>query len=130
VLGAVALGARVFEKHFTDDNDREGPDHKFAMNPVAWREMVDRANETYLALGDGLKRVEANEQESVGLQRRAIRAKHDLKNGSTITAQDIEFLRPIPENGLPPYQAGRLINKLLNKDIQSGECIIINDVNL
>ena len=33
VLGAIALGAVVIEKHFTDDNDREGPDHKFAMNP-------------------------------------------------------------------------------------------------
>ena len=40
VLGAVALGARVIEKHFTDDNTREGPDHKFAMNPRTWEEMV------------------------------------------------------------------------------------------
>jgi N-acetylneuraminate synthase len=36
VLGAVALGARVIEKHFTDDNSRVGPDHKFAMNPTTW----------------------------------------------------------------------------------------------
>jgi N-acetylneuraminate synthase len=40
VLGAVALGARVIEKHFTDDNSREGPDHKFAMNPRTWADMV------------------------------------------------------------------------------------------
>ena len=33
VLGAVALGARVIEKHFTDDNRREGPDHPFSMTP-------------------------------------------------------------------------------------------------
>src|SRR5579864_3464541 len=39
VLGAVAMGARVIEKHFTDDNDREGPDHKFSMNPQSWRDM-------------------------------------------------------------------------------------------
>ena len=40
VLGACALGARVFEKHFTDDNDRIGPDHKFSMTPKTWKEMV------------------------------------------------------------------------------------------
>ena len=64
VVGAVALGARVFEKHFTDDNSREGPDHKFAMNPQTWREMVNRANEVYLALGGGRKFIEENEQET------------------------------------------------------------------
>lgn len=42
VLGALALGARVFEKHFTDDNNRIGPDHKFAMNPIGWRDMVEK----------------------------------------------------------------------------------------
>ena len=41
VLGAIALGARVIEKHFTDDNRRIGPDHSFAMNPRTWREMID-----------------------------------------------------------------------------------------
>ena len=41
VLGAVTLGARVIERHFTDSNDREGPDHKFAMNPENWAKMVE-----------------------------------------------------------------------------------------
>ena len=38
VLGAVALGARVVEKHFTDDTSREGPDHGFSMDPNTWRD--------------------------------------------------------------------------------------------
>ena len=45
VLGAVALGASVIEKHFTDDNQRIGPDHSFAMNPNTWRNMVDAVGE-------------------------------------------------------------------------------------
>ena len=44
VLGAVALGARVIERHFTDDNAREGPDHKFAMNPSDWAHMVEETD--------------------------------------------------------------------------------------
>ncbi|HSN94746.1 MAG TPA: N-acetylneuraminate synthase family protein, partial [Anaerolineaceae bacterium] len=45
VLGAVTLGARVVEKHFTDDNHREGPDHAFAMNPQSWADMVQNTRQ-------------------------------------------------------------------------------------
>jgi len=38
---AITLGARVIEKHFTDDNNQGGPDHAFAMNPQSWRDMVE-----------------------------------------------------------------------------------------
>ena len=69
-LGAIALGARIIEKHFTDDTTRFGPDHAFSMTPATWREMVDRARELEAALGDGVKRIEANERETVVLQRR------------------------------------------------------------
>src|SRR4030095_12957017 len=65
VLGAVALGARVIEKHFTDDNGREGPDHKFAMNPTTWRQMVEATRELEYALGKPVKKVEENEKETV-----------------------------------------------------------------
>jgi len=51
VLGAVALGARVIERHFTDDNQREGPDHPFSITPTNWRDMVDRTRELERALG-------------------------------------------------------------------------------
>ncbi len=45
VLGAVAIGARIIEKHFTDDVTKEGPDHHFSMTPATWREMVDRTRD-------------------------------------------------------------------------------------
>ena len=55
VLGAVALGAKIIEKHFTDENEREGPDHKFSMNPHSWKEMVARTRELENALGGEIK---------------------------------------------------------------------------
>ena len=64
VLGAVALGATVVEKHFTDNCDRVGPDHKFSMTPETWQEMVIKTKELELALGDGVKKVEENEKET------------------------------------------------------------------
>lgn len=128
VLGAVALGARVFEKHFTDDNNREGPDHKFAMNPKTWREMVDRSNELYLALGDGVKRVEDNEKDTAVVQRRSLRLVRDIKTGETIRKEDLFPLRPIPSDGLPPYVISQIIGKKVNKDIKEDEIIRWEDV--
>ena len=126
VLGAIALGAVVLEKHFTDNNNREGPDHKFAMNPTTWREMVDRANELYLALGNGVKTIEKNERESAILQRRAIRAKFDLKPGHVLNRDHLDFLRPITNAGLPPYQTSKIVGKTIMKKIKKGEEITLN----
>lgn len=130
VLGAIALGAQVFEKHFTDDNKREGPDHKFAMNPESWRDMVDRANELYSALGDGIKSVEENEKESVKLQRRAIRTARDLEEGHVLAKNDIVFLRPITNGGLPPYRVSEIFGKKIKSQIKQGDEILLNNLNV
>lgn len=104
VLGAVALGARVVEKHFTDDNFREGPDHGFALNPQTWREMVDRTREMERALGSADKFVADNEHDTVVIQRRCIRAARDIQVGETITRDMLDVLRPAtPGAILPPY---------------------------
>ncbi len=123
VLGAVTLGARVIEKHFTDDVTREGPDHKFSMDFNSWKDMVDRTRELENSLGLEIKKVEDNERETVILQRRAIRAKKDLEVGSMICEDDLEFLRPCPENALPPYELEKILNKELVEKIKSGDYI-------
>ena len=94
VLGSIALGAKVIEKHFTDDNDREGPDHKFSMNPKSWRDMVDRSRELEYALGTGIKKIMDNEKDSVVVQRRGLCASRDLEVGHIITRDDLVALRP------------------------------------
>ena len=128
VLGAITLGARVIEKHFTDNIIREGPDHKFSMNFNTWRDMVDRARELEYALGTSLKKVEDNEKETIVLQRRAIRAKKNLREGSVITIDDLEFLRPCPRNALPPYLMNKILGTTLYRSIQAGDCFLLNDL--
>ena len=118
VLGAVALGARVIEKHFTDDNDREGPDHAFSMTPHSWRKMVRRSQELFEALGNGEKRIEENEQESAVIQRRALFAVRDLKAGEAITAKDLFPLRPIQPEGIPPFELESILGKRLRRNIK------------
>lgn len=126
VLGAVALGARAIEKHFTDDNLRDGPDHKFAMNPSSWKEMVDRTRELEYALGTGVKKVEDNEADTVVLQRRSIRLKKDIKKGTLITKDLLEYLRPCPKDALAPFQSELVIGKHINKDCVAGEHLAWN----
>lgn len=123
VVGAVALGARVFEKHFTDDNERNGPDHKFAMNPESWRQMVVCANECYVSLGDGVKRVETNELETVSLQRRALRFTADFPKGHIVQKEDLFPLRPIPVDGLPPYEIDDLLGKKLTCHVKQDDIV-------
>lgn len=120
-LGSIALGARVIEKHFTDDNNQEGPDHAFAMNPKTWRDMVNRSYELLEALGDGIKRVEPNEELSMIVQQRCLRVNKDLMKGVILKKEDIIALRPIGEGGFKPFQINSLIGKVLKSDIGSGE---------
>ncbi|WP_337103598.1 N-acetylneuraminate synthase family protein [Paenibacillus sp. YIM B09110] len=128
VLGAIAYGARVIEKHLTDSNDRIGPDHLFSMNPVTWREMVDRSRELEAALGDGVKRIEDNELETSVVQRRCLRLKRDIAPGETISQGDLEVLRPAPAGSLAPYQASQVIGRKISVAKKQGEALYLTDV--
>lgn len=124
VLGAIALGARAIEKHFTDDNGRDGPDHSFAMNPRSWREMVDRSRELEAALGDGVKRVEHNEAQTAVLQQRCLRATRDLPAGHVLCADDLEALRPAPAGAARPYELPCLLGRHLLAPLQAGDALM------
>ena len=123
------MGARVFEKHFTDDNNRVGPDHKFAMNPTTWRDMVDRANELDLALGDGIKKIEANETDTSIVQRRALRYTKDLGEGDVIAKDDLIAVRPIPDNGIPPFESDSVIGKSIIRNVKCDDLVVWEDLS-
>jgi len=128
VLGALALGALVFEKHFTDDNSRSGPDHRFAMNPQTWKEMVSNANELHFALGNGIKIVEENEKDSITVQRRALRYKNDLPKNHVMRDEDLVPLRPIPGDGVPPYEIEAVLGKKLRRAVRGDEHLRVGDI--
>jgi N-acetylneuraminate synthase len=123
VLGAIALGARAIEKHFTDDNGRDGPDHSFAMNPQTWRDMVDRSRELEAALGDGIKRVEDNETQTAVLQQRCLRATRALPAGHVLQARDLEALRPAPAGVLRPYELASAVGQTLAVALDAGDAL-------
>ncbi|MGB6482872.1 MAG: N-acetylneuraminate synthase family protein [Candidatus Acidiferrales bacterium] len=121
VLGAVALGARIIEKHFTDDVARDGPDHAFSMTPETWREMVERTRELERALGSAEKFVAGNESETVILQRRCLRAARGLHAGKRLERCDVDILRPAPRDAIFPYEIDRAIGRRLLFPMSKGE---------
>lgn len=127
VLGAVALGARIIEKHYTDDTTRTGPDHAFSMDPAGWRDMVLRTRELEAALGVGIKQVEPNEKETVVLQRRAVRTTRPLPAGHVVTAEDLIVLRPCPVDAVQPYQLNEVVGRKLRAQKTVGEHLIFAD---
>ena len=127
VLGAVALGARAIEKHFTNDKSQEGPDHGFSMDPLDWKDMVDRTRELELALGEDEKKICENEIETVVLQRRCWRLKNNLSSGTKIKENHLEVLRPSPLDSIDPYEIKDILGKKINKNMVKGQHISITD---
>jgi N-acetylneuraminate synthase len=121
VLGAITLGARMIEKHFTDDTSRSGPDHKFSMDPSSWSEMILRSRELESSLGGGVKGIEPNESATSIVQRRSIRAGRNLELGTTLSREDLEVLRPCPEGSLNPYELNLVLGQKLRTEMRLGE---------
>ena len=131
VLGAIALGARVIEKHFTDNNNRSGPDHKFSINPTSWKLMVDNSRTLEKALGDGIKKIESNEKNSAIVQRRAIWSLKDIKKGQIINKSMLACLRPCPNGAITPFDYNKIIGKKAKKLIKKNsfltrKCVILS----
>jgi sialic acid synthase SpsE/RimJ/RimL family protein N-acetyltransferase len=94
-MAAVALGARVIEKHFTMDNTLPGPDHAFALEPDELKQMVDGIRGAEVTLGDGTKRVLGVEEELADYARRGLQALRPIAVGEILREGDaFAVLRP------------------------------------
>ncbi len=121
ILGAVTLGARVIERHFTDSNDREGPDHKFAMNPDNWAKLVEETRLLERCLGSGDKFIAGNETDTAVVQRRCLRAARLIKAGEVFSREMIDVLRPATPGAIKPYEIPDVIGTRALHDLESGQ---------
>lgn len=118
-LIAVALGAKVVEKHMTLDNNMDGPDHKASLNPTQFKEMVTLIRYTENALGKAQKRRQKSESKNIKLVRRSLYVKNDIKKNSIIRAEDISIKRPA--NGLSPLKYWNFVNKRSNYNMKKDD---------
>jgi len=120
-IAAVAMGAKVIEKHFTLDRALPGPDHKASLEPDELKAMVKAIRNIEVALGDGIKRPSKSEAKNMAVARKSIVAKRDIKKGEKFTEENITVKRP--GNGISPMRWDEIIGKIANKDYKEDELI-------
>lgn len=124
---AVALGARIIEKHFTlDKNLSEFRDHQLSADPDDLKNLVEQIQVVQKLLGDGTLNPRDSERQVVDQVRRSIVADRDLAEGATISQQDITWVRP--GGGIPPGSESQVIGKVLIKALNKGEKILLQDL--
>lgn len=112
-IAAVALGAKVIEKHFTLDHNMEGPDHKASLEPDELKAMVTAIRHTESALGDGHKRVSESERPNIVVARKSIVAARPVAAGELLTEDNLTVKRP--GNGLSPMLWDKTIGTRANR---------------
>lgn len=120
-VAAVALGAKVIEKHFTLDKTMEGPDHKASLDPQELAEMVTAIRNIEQALGNGWKVPTKTEQENRNIVRKSLVAATVIATGCVMTADMLEIKRP--GNGIPPTRWDEVVGSVAKKNYQIGELI-------
>ena len=128
VLGAITLGAKIIEKHFTLSNNSKGPDHKFSLTPKSWREMVDRSRELEMSLGNENKKIEQNELESSIVQRRSLHLTKDYRENQRLDINDTICLRPSLPGSIQPYDSSKAKFKKFVRKKYKGEVILWKDL--
>ena len=125
-IAAVAMGAKVIEKHFTLDKSMPGPDHKASLEPDELAAMVRSIRNIELALGNGLKHFSKSESENIKIARKSIVAKRDIKKGEIFSEKNVRSIRPFL--GLHPKFKHELIGKKAKRDIKFAERLTIEDL--
>lgn len=127
-IAAVALGAVVYERHLVLDGDRDAVDREVSCTPRELAELIRLMEDTRIALGDGRKVPQRDEQPNLGASRRGLYAARDIPAGTRICAADVAVLRPASE--LAPSQIAELTGSVLRRDVREGEPFEASDIAL
>ena len=123
-IAAVAMGAKVIEKHFTLDRTMEGPDHKASLEPSELKTMIASIRNIELALsGNGDKLTSNSEQKNKEIARKSIVAGKKIVIGETLTEENLTVKRP--GNGISPMLWDSVIGQKATKDFEEDELIIL-----
>ena len=126
-LAAVALGAKIIEKHFTFDRSMEGPDHAASLEPKEFKSLVNNIRNIEVALGDGNERI-VSQGEMINRENlaKSIVASKNLKIGTVIQAKHLKILSP--GQGLSPQFYDDLIGKKIKRDMKSEDYFYFSDL--
>ncbi|MGO4919933.1 N-acetylneuraminate synthase [Maribacter spongiicola] len=120
-IAAVALGAKVIEKHFTLDKTMEGPDHKASLEPSELKAMVHAIRNIEQAMGNGVKTPSPSESKNKPIARKSIVANKDISKGEIFNENNITVKRP--GTGISPMKWDEIIGKPATKNYKADELI-------
>lgn len=121
-IAAVALGARLIEKHFTLDRNMDGPDHLASLTPEELKQMVTSIRNIEKAIsGNGIKEASDSEKKNLAVVRKSLHYATDLNKGDIIEKKHFKALRP--GTGISPMFYEELIGKKLSIDVFKNELI-------
>ncbi len=118
-IAAIAMGARVIEKHFTLDKSMEGPDHKASLDPDELNDLVVSVRELEDSFGDGIKRPQESELEIMNVVRKSCVAARDINKGEMISNDLVAIKRP--GTGIAPRFKSALVGRIAKADIAEDE---------
>lgn len=126
-IGAVAMGARIIERHFTLDRDMEGPDHTASLEYDDFKRLVDGIREVELSLGSHKDRV-VTQGELINRENlsKSIYAKDDIKEGETFSKEMFEIKSP--GQGLNPQYLNKIVGYKAIRDIKKGKALFKSDL--
>lgn len=120
-VAAVALGARVIEKHFTLDRTLPGPDHQASLEPHELKAMVDAIRNVEVALGDGIKRPSPSELKNKPIARKSLVAIRAIKAGESYSVDNVGTKRP--GTGISPMRWDEVMGRSAPRDFSADELI-------
>ncbi|MGY6629529.1 MAG: N-acetylneuraminate synthase [Wenzhouxiangella sp.] len=118
-LAAVALGAKVIEKHFTLDRTLPGPDHAASLEPRELAKMVADIRAVESALGTGIKQPGPAELANRAIARKSLHANRDLAKGEVVQPGDLVALRP--GDGVTPMDLWDKLGQRCAQALSQGE---------
>ena len=120
-VAAVALGARVIEKHFTLDRNMKGPDHQASLEPDELKSVVTAIRNIEKAMGSGLKRPSPSELKNKRIVRKSLVATQPIKVGEPFSADNITAKRP--GTGISPMRWDEVLGQVAQKEYEKDELI-------
>ena len=120
-IAAVALGAKVIEKHFTLDRKLPGPDHKASLEPEELKQMISFIRNIEILLGDGEKKLMPSEVGNVNIARKSIVASKTILKDEIFSENNITTKRP--GNGISPMKWDSVIGSKAIRDFELDELI-------
>jgi len=120
-IAAVAMGAKVIEKHFTLDKTMDGPDHKASLEPEELKAMVTAVRNIELALGNGVKKPSKSESKNMAVARKSLVAKKEIQPGELLTEENLAVKRP--GDGISPMRWDEVLGRRAERAYKADELI-------